>query len=313
MNIHMKRKSRIYINIATYSLVVISVIFLVRYLVKNDLLYIPGRINWLYAAASVLLAILGHLFSCRGWQVILSTNGIKIPYREAVLSLGISTLGKYIPGKVWMIAGVSGRVASTTGEPLAHVTYISTLGQILGIAVALATGVAGLQGRVSLPFLLLFYIAILASVALILKFKNQILGLPVFERNKLAERWIKPIISSMSFPFFLASTMAWLCWCIGFFLMAKSIIPGLDNPLLGFSFALAATIGIITLIAPGGLGIREGALGFLLTGYLASKQDIATVAAFSRLWYLIGELFIFSLAAGLLFREWLKKRSANQG
>lgn len=302
-----------YINIATYSLVIVSVIFLVRYLVRNELLYVPDSINWPFAAASILLAILGHLFSCKGWQMVLRTNGISISYREAVLSLGISTLGKYIPGKVWLIAGASGRVASTTGKPLANVTYISTLGQILGIAIALTVGVASLQGRVSLPFLLLFYITILTSVALAIKFKSQILSLPVFERNRFVDRWVKPIISSMSLPFILASALAWLCWCIGFFLMARSIVPGLDNSMLGFSFALAAALGIIALIAPGGLGIREGVLGFLLTGYLASKQDIATVAAFSRLWFLIGELFIFSLAASLLFREWLKKRSANQG
>lgn len=309
----MQSKTRLYINIATYSLVIISVVFLIRYLVKNNLLYVPTRINWLYGAASILLAMLGHLFSCKGWQLILRTNGIGITYREAVLSLGISTLGKYIPGKVWLIAGASGRVASTTGKPLAKVTYISTLGQILGIAIALAIGVASLYGKVSMPLLVLFYFSILTIITLTIKYKSRIMSFSVFEKNKFAEKWIKPMISSISFPFILASALAWLSWCIGFFLMARSIIPGLDQPMLGFSFALAAALGILALIAPGGLGIREGVLGLVLTGFMSNKQDITTVAAFSRLWYLIGELFIFSLAAGLLIRDWLKKRSENQG
>ena len=62
---------------------------------------------------------------------------------------------------------------------------------------------------------------------------------------------------------------------------------------VGLGFPLAATLGIMAVIAPGGLGAREG----VLVGYLmlagVPLAEATTISLASRLWFLVGEAFIF--------------------
>ncbi len=91
-------------------------------------------------------------------------------------------------------------------------------------------------------------------------------------------------------PWFMG---VWLFWGIGFYLLAIGISDQVFPFSTIFCFPLAATVGIVFLFAPGGLGIREG----IIAGYLALLNiplpEAITVSAASRLWFLMGELFIF--------------------
>ncbi len=305
----LKRNIKTILNLSTYFLVIISVVFLVRYLLNNKLLYIPSKINWQYMIISIIFLIIGFFFSCKSWQIILKKNNIFITYREAVLSRGISTLGKYIPGKVWLILGASGRVASTTGESVTNITYVSILEQIMSIVAALMVGIISLYNKISSIYILLFYIISILCISLILIFKNEILLLFGFKKNNFFKKLLNPFLSSLSFFLFSCMLITWLSWSIGFFFMARSIVPNLYSPIIGCSFSLAAVLGILVVIAPGGLGVREGALAFLLAGFVNNKQDIATIAAISRLWFLIGEIFIFLTALILLIFDKIKRKN----
>jgi uncharacterized membrane protein YbhN (UPF0104 family) len=90
--------------------------------------------------------------------------------------------------------------------------------------------------------------------------------------------------------------LQWLTWCSAFYFLALSLYTHTASIAVGFGFALAASLGIMSIIAPGGIGVREGVLvGFLsLAGYNA--QEATTIAITSRLWFLGGECFIFLLA-----------------
>jgi uncharacterized membrane protein YbhN (UPF0104 family) len=65
------------------------------------------------------------------------------------------------------------------------------------------------------------------------------------------------------------------------------------SPADGLAFPLAATLGIIAVIAPGGLGAREGVLVAYLVLAGQSVADATTVAVAARLWFLAGELALF--------------------
>ncbi len=76
-----------------------------------------------------------------------------------------------------------------------------------------------------------------------------------------------------------------------------SLLPVEVSLLAGFIFPLANTLGIVFILAPGGIGIREGILTVLIH---ASGVDLITatsIAVFSRLWFLAGEGFLFLLGA----------------
>jgi len=88
--------------------------------------------------------------------------------------------------------------------------------------------------------------------------------------------------------------LAWGLWKVAFYLLARSLVQGNVPWNLGFAFPLACTLGVLAIVMPGGLGVREG----VLTGYLVLAgipvADATTVAVASRLWFLIGELFMFT-------------------
>ena len=62
---------------------------------------------------------------------------------------------------------------------------------------------------------------------------------------------------------------------------------------VGFGFPLACTLGIMTVITPGGLGTREGVIFGYLTFVGMPTAEATAIAISSRLWFLGGEVFIF--------------------
>lgn len=65
-----------------------------------------------------------------------------------------------------------------------------------------------------------------------------------------------------------------------------------------FAFPLSVCFGIIAIILPGGLGLREGIIiGYLVLAGLDTEQA-TTISFLNRLWFIAGELFIFLLATG---------------
>ncbi|MFC1887849.1 lysylphosphatidylglycerol synthase domain-containing protein, partial [Candidatus Cloacimonadota bacterium] len=106
-----------------------------------------------------------------------------------------------------------------------------------------------------------------------------------------------------SFIFFWAfSTSAFY-----FFIKALTLVP---IPIAaGFTFPLAATLGIIALIAPGGLGAREGVLTVLLNSVGIDIVTATSISVASRIWYLTGELFIF--VAGFIIDRLQEKSSTR--
>jgi len=88
---------------------------------------------------------------------------------------------------------------------------------------------------------------------------------------------------------------------IAFLLLAKSF--GVDLPLFpGISvFPTAAAIGFLVLLAPGGLGVSEISLTWLMAMIMAEGDPgrYAIVALASRLWLTLGELTAFGIAVSL--------------
>jgi uncharacterized membrane protein YbhN (UPF0104 family) len=72
---------------------------------------------------------------------------------------------------------------------------------------------------------------------------------------------------------------------------------------------VAGIAGILSFIAPAGIGVREGVLTTLLANKGIPVTDAISVAVFSRLWFLGGESIIFlsALFVNKQNRGWYKK------
>jgi uncharacterized membrane protein YbhN (UPF0104 family) len=79
--------------------------------------------------------------------------------------------------------------------------------------------------------------------------------------------------------------------------MADSLTETTLSFKYGLTFPLAATLGILAIIAPGGIGVREGVLFlFLNSSGALTVEEATTISVFSRVWFLVGESFLFLIA-----------------
>jgi hypothetical protein len=69
------------------------------------------------------------------------------------------------------------------------------------------------------------------------------------------------------------------------------------------AYALAYVVGLVAVFAPGGIGIREGALGHLLGGAAAADVPVHVVAVASRLWAIAGEVLVLGVAVAVRLRS----------
>ena len=85
--------------------VVLVIIFLVRYFYLNidDYKNLDMMPDWRVFAISVVFYFIYKLMLATLWHYLTWLNGATIPYPDAVTAYLCSILGKYIPGKVFML------------------------------------------------------------------------------------------------------------------------------------------------------------------------------------------------------------------
>jgi glycosyltransferase 2 family protein len=277
--------------------VYLSLLFLIVALIRGDYLVVPSIRSPAAFALSVLLLFAGFLVECFPWGQMLRNARIDVSLRDSLVSIGISVFGKYIPGKVWSVIGRSAYIASRYGEPEADVALIAFNAQIMALWSGLLLGSVTL---LSIPPTATVGAWILAlwAVMTVLLFGDGANRLLSFVARVLSNR--KMPFPPMGWRHAAAPLplyfVQWLCWALGFLCFANALTRGGLPVFVGFSFALAATVGILALVVPGGIGVREAVLMACLSGAGLSVPEATTVAAASRLWFLLGETFMFLLS-----------------
>ena len=96
----------------------------------------------------------------------------------------------------------------------------------------------------------------------------------------------------------------WILWSLGFYILSLSIFPG--TPIIAtFAFPLSVCYGLLAVIVPGGIGVRESIIVFFLTACGMEPSLSVTISLIQRLWFITGEMFIFGLA--LIMKNKFKK------
>ena len=96
--------------------------------------------------------------------------------------------------------------------------------------------------------------------------------------------------------------------------MLVNSLTSMDVPLsVGLGFPLAGSLGVMAFIVPGGLGVREGALIAYLSLAGIAVPVATTISIASRLWYLVGEVFIFFVGwMADHINDWPKTKKLSQ-
>ncbi len=273
------------------------VVFAARSLARNwaDLTSQPleWRVQPGWLLLSALLVWSMYALLVVAWRTMLAGWGQQLDGWTAARIWTVSSLGKYLPGKVWAVAGMA-LMAQRAGIAPWAATGSAVVLQVLAIGTGAA--VAGLTGRSAIEAahqgagaaLLLLIAGAVAGVALLLwpPFLTRLLRLAAPD----AEARGAPAAAGIVFGI-VANTVAWLgygaaLWCLSRGLLSEVRL----RPELAVAvFTASYLAGFLALFAPGGIGVREGLFILMLQGPLGIGAATALALA-SRLLLTITEL-----------------------
>jgi hypothetical protein len=227
------------------------------------------------------------------WRVMLSAWGQRLGGWTAARIWTVSSLGKYLPGKIWAIAGMA-LMAREQGVAPWAATGSAVVLQML--AVGTGAAVAGLTGARALEAARPGAGAgLVALVALALVGVALLLWPPVLQRLL---RWVAPEAGERAVPALgplafgvAANLVAWAGYGLALWFLARGLLPesglGLTRAIAVFTASYLA--GFLALVAPGGLGVREGLFILMLQGPLGIGAATALALA-SRVLLTITEI-----------------------
>ena len=256
------------------------------------------RPGWLLPSFALLVA--GMLVELSIWRFLLASLGGKLRWSRAAQTWFISNLARFIPGNIWQILGMAELAADDGVSRLTTFTSI-VLHQVLSIAAgaslaALYFAVAGHSSFIIhhssfdllsmiRPLLWLIPLGLLLCHPRILQaILNRLLAL--LRRPAIAVT----LTGRQMALALLGYAAAWLLTGGGFALLAAAITPITPQQVSALiaAWAAAYVIGYLSLVTPGGLGVREGVMVLLLQPLF--PPPIPTVIALSaRLWTIIAE------------------------
>jgi len=231
---------------------------------------LAAKIGWL--AASVAVVFLTYAIQIESWRRMLRGWNQQIPYTRAARAWTVANLGRYIPGKVWSVAGLV-LLAERAGvrRSVAAVSAFAMQAVVLGTGVVL---VAGATPHAASPVLLGG--AVLAAIGLI--------GVLAWRRTAL---WLGALADSttplppLPVSAILAASglmlVSWTTFGIAFWMLSRGLISTATVPIpaaMGM-FALGYVMGIIAVFAPGGMVVRDLALVGFLTPLVGSGGALA--------------------------------------
>lgn len=290
-------------------LIGVCVLFITRQIAKGwgDLANYQWHFSLLPLLGSLGLLFVNFLLVAWAWKVVFTslTQGEKVPLRRVFAIIFSAQLGRYIPGKIWVILG-----QVVLAEKMGYKkSYALTAGVIqyicggIGALVVFALSLAGMGQPVwmvatCLVVALAVMILLVVSPAPVEKWVN------VYRAKKQRDPVRLAVGKKAITAVFFIMILAWADHCVAFALLVRSIHP-VSRPLffeLAFAYNLAYHVAFYMLLVPGGLGVREGTLTALITSSVGAGMA-GVIALLQRVWYMIGEVLAFVAAIIIAKKE----------
>lgn len=264
---------------------------------------------------STLIFAFSYFIQIWAWYLITVKLKIALSPSDTLKSWFYSQLGKYLPGKVWLL--------------LSRFYFYESKGKSKKtISVALYFEMMTMIAAAGLIFLaaLIFY----REMGLFYSWKQSgwlvllsLLGFAFLHPRVLQKilNWIlvqferEPVSLSISYPdilwILLVCIVSWLVGGVGFYLFVDAVYPVAPQYILFLTGALAisSTLGLIAIFAPSGLGVREGALVYLLSLMMATPIAVI-LSVLTRIWMTLIEIGLIGMV--YLFR-YLQKQEKERG
>jgi glycosyltransferase 2 family protein len=247
---------------------------------------VDWRISPGWIAASVAVVFAGYAALIEAWRRVIQSMGARLAFMPAARIWFLASLGKYIPGKVWSVAGAAVLARRAGVDPATAVA-----GALVLQALALASGAAAVAFTARETFQALGSEAVFLGAAMLVA---CIAGLAVLASQPLLSRisrWLpaslpplRAVSPGMLAVGFAANLFAWLAYGTSLLFLAHGVFwdVRLSLPQAVGVFTCSYLVGFVALFAPGGLGPRESVFLLMLAGDLGLKPA-AGLALASRL------------------------------
>ncbi|MGZ4696390.1 MAG: lysylphosphatidylglycerol synthase domain-containing protein [Oryzihumus sp.] len=255
-----------------------------------------GKVTGWALVVALVLAVVGPILTMLGWRVLMTDLGSPMHVAPAGGIFFIGQLGKYLPGSVWSVLAQA-EMGAKLHIPRRRSAVVGLISIGLGVLTGLLVGVAALplllhtsgSGHVGWLVLALPLLVVACWPRLL----NRLIALGL----RLLHR--EPLEHELSGRAVLTSVVlfvgAWLCFGVHVWVLATSI-GGANGPAsLALAsvagYALAASLGMLAVIAPAGVGIRE-ALLVLMLGQAMPTSAATAVVLLSRFIITAGDVLV---------------------
>lgn len=246
--------------------------------------------RWSYVVVSCLIVLGTYAILVDVWRTLLTGWSSRLRFREAARIWTISNLGRYIPGKVWQIGAmaVMARQRGVSGIAAGGSAIVATVTTTLtGFAVVAMTGAGMLRIPPAVEAIIWVGGAALLAAPLALPrlapLASRILRRPIAVPRMRPALLLRAVVGS---------ALAWCGYGVAFYVLAHGLLGDAPGSLALYIavFAGSYLIGFLTLIAPGGIFVREMAMQAALqnAGFDAGAATVLVVA--SRLWLTVLEI-----------------------
>jgi len=245
-------------------------------------------VRWHWLLLSVLALVAGYGMSAVLWgRMVRELGGPSIPAPRAARLFLVANLGRYVPGKVLQLAGLT-VLAAREGVRPATAAVAAVLGQGVALLGATLVGLGAFFAPGS-TVRMWGWIG-LAAVGLFLT-----LGTLPDARRLLAGLWsrftrgdgsaVPPALADPTFAWrwTLLYTLNWGLYATGFWLLFIGLAGWATFLQAGAAFAAAYVGGYLAIFAPAGIGVREALLTVFLAPLVTPDRALA-LAVVARLW-----------------------------
>ena len=276
-----KLKQRVLLSIVLAGLIYLAFTVYANF---TQVLQAFGLFNWLLLPLLLLLSFLNYFARFLKWDFYLSVIRVEIKKVDSFSTFMSGLIMSVTPAKLGEVLK-SVLVKEITGVPISKTAPIILAERITDFLSLLIIGITGAYifdygGKITIIVAIFF-------ILLILIISNKKIALPIInfaERISFIKKYIHNVHSAYESSYQLLkpkpllqmtvlSLVAWGFECIGYYIILVNFNIDFGVLWAFFSYSFSTIIGAISML-PGGLGLTEGSLTFLLI----QKQVAADIA-----------------------------------
>lgn len=264
------------------------------------------RPNIMLLLLSTLLLVGVYAAHAELWRgIVTQLIGTRPPLRPAMNAYFLSSLGRYVPGKLWQVAGLAALAAQAGFSAVAAVAA-SLLAQLAFLSTGLIMVAVLLPELFGEQAVLAITLAV-AAVAVVFVFAGTQVGTGL--RHRMAPRLGTRVAAAFrmfdrvrpgrALVWWFAYAITWLLLGAAFIVFVTAFAPTALAHSARLAGAIAASYlaGYLSLM-PGGVGVREITMTGLLIPAVTPAQAIV-IAVLSRVWFTVAELLPLGIVAVL--------------